>query len=184
MRRRGARDDPSDPMPLTADEVNAFLDAVDPHYRLYFKLRCYTDLRSCEVNGLKVGYLDLGRRQLRVREALVDGCQTALKHRKTRRDVPLSPSLAAELRDHVQGKALEDYTFCRADGRPLTASWVAANVWGPSTGSAWSAGGCIRRATPRPCCISRPARIRCSSRACLATRRPRGSGPRRAYNVR
>jgi len=126
------RDDPQDPMPLTADEVNAFLEAVDSHYRLYFKLRFYTGLRSCEVNGLKVGYLDLDTRQLRVREARVDGRQTTLKHRKTRRDVPLSPSLASELREHVREKAPADYVFCREDGRALAASWVAANVWGPT----------------------------------------------------
>jgi integrase len=126
------RNDPHDPMPLTAEEVNAFLETVDPRYRLYFKLRFYTGLRSCEVNGLKVGYLDLDRRQLRAREALVDGQQTTLKTRTSRRDVPLSPSLATELRDHVQGKAPEDYVFRRADGRPLTASWVAENLWGPT----------------------------------------------------
>jgi hypothetical protein len=54
-----------------------------------------TGLRSCEGNGLKVGYLDFGRRRLRVREAFVDGAQTTLKNRKTRRDIPLSPNLAA-----------------------------------------------------------------------------------------
>lgn len=126
------RDDAHDPMPLTAEEVNAFLETVDPAYRLYFKLRFYTGLRSCEVNGLKVDYLKVDRRQLRVREAFVDGSQTTLKNRKTRRDIPLSPNLAAELREHVQGKAAGDYVFCRSDGRPLTASWVAANLWGPT----------------------------------------------------
>ncbi|MFP4063049.1 MAG: Arm DNA-binding domain-containing protein [Halochromatium sp.] len=126
------RDDPHDPMPLTAEEVNAFLATVDPRYRLYFKLRFYTGLRSCEVNGLKVGYLDLERRQLRVREALVDGRQTTLKHRKARRDVPLSPGLAGELRAHVAGKVSDAYVFCRADGRPLAASWVAETLWAPT----------------------------------------------------
>lgn len=29
-----------------------------------------------------------------------------------------------------QSKAPGDYVFCRADGRPLTASWVAENVLG------------------------------------------------------
>jgi integrase len=31
-----------------------------------------------------------------------------------------------------QSKAPENYVFCRADGRALTASWGAANVWGPT----------------------------------------------------
>lgn len=59
------RADHGDPMLLTAEEVNAFLDMIDPAYRLYFKLRFRIGLSSCEVNRLKVGHLDLDRRQLR-----------------------------------------------------------------------------------------------------------------------
>lgn len=47
-------------------------------------------LRTCEINGLKAGYVDLERRQIRVREAIVDGRQTTLKHPRARRDIPLS----------------------------------------------------------------------------------------------
>ena len=126
------RDDRNDPMPLTAEQVNAFLEVVDPRLRLYFKLRFYTGLRSCEVNGLKVKYLDLERRQLRVREARVDGRQTTLKHPKTRREIPLSPKLAAELGQHVATKAAEDYVFVREDGRAIESSWVAEHHWNPT----------------------------------------------------
>ena len=92
----------------------------------------YTGLRTCEVNGLKVRHLDLERRQLRIREARVDGRQTTVKHRKTRRDIPLSPTLAEELERHIGGKGSDDYVFTRVDGRPLDPSWVAEQLWKPT----------------------------------------------------
>ncbi|MBK1652925.1 hypothetical protein CKO08_11940 [Halorhodospira halochloris] len=126
------RDDRDDPMPLTAEQVTAFLAAVEPDYHLYFKLRFYTGLRSCEVNGLKVRYVDFERRQLRVRESLVNDQQTTLKHRKTRRDIPLAAGLLGELSQHVSGKEEDEYVFTRADGKPLRPSWVAEKVWLPT----------------------------------------------------
>lgn len=128
---RPLRDDRNDPMPLTAEEVAAFLDAADPGFRLYFEMRFYTGLRSCEINGLKAGYVDLERRRIRVREAIVDGRQTTLKHPKTRRDVPLSSRMVTELEAHMAGKAADDYVFVRDDGRPLAPSWVSEHHWKP-----------------------------------------------------
>jgi len=183
------RNDPRDPMPLTADEVRAFLEAVDAQYRLYFKPRFYTGLRRCEVNGLKVGYVDLERRQLRVREAIVDGRQTSLKHCKTRRDIPLSPTLTAELQQHVAGKSPQDLRllprrWARVDELVGRRAPVGLRRW---TRSASSVGACTRRATPRRCCTWPPARTRCSFRACSAIVRSRccssampGSSPTRS----
>lgn len=129
---RPLRDDRQDPEPLNAEEVAAVLDTVDPAYRLYFEMRFYTGLRSCEINGLKAGYVDLERRQLRVREAIVDGRQTTLKHRKARRDIPLSAGMTAQLQAVLTGKDADEYLFIRPDGRPLTPSWVAEELWKPT----------------------------------------------------
>ena len=129
---RPLRDDRNDPMPLTAEEVTAFLDAVDPAYRLYFEMRFYTGLRSCEINGLKAGYVDLERRQIRVREAIVDGRQTTLKHPRARRDIPLSGRMTAQLQGLVEDKDADDYLFLRPHDRPLTPSWVAEHLWKPA----------------------------------------------------
>ncbi|MEX0450119.1 tyrosine-type recombinase/integrase [Spiribacter sp. 221] len=129
---RTLREERPDVQPLTAEEVWAFLDAVDPAFRLYFEVRFHTGLRTGEINGLKVKHVDVERARLRIREAVVDGVPTSLKRVTARRDVPVSSALAEALAAHIAGREPDEYVFPDEDGRALDPSKVSRRVWHPT----------------------------------------------------
>ena len=129
---RTLREERPDVQPLTAEEVWAFLEAVEPAFRLYFEVRFHTGLRTGEINGLKVKHVDIERRRLRIREAVVDGVQTTLKRATARRDVTVSSALAEALAAHIAGRDPDDYVFPDEDGRALDPSKVSRRVWHPT----------------------------------------------------
>ena len=102
---RTLREERPDVQPLTAEEVWAFLEAVEPAFRLYFEVRFRTGLRTGEINGLKVKHVDIERRRLRIREALAA---------------------------HIAGCDPDDYVFPDEDGRALDPSKVSRRVWHPT----------------------------------------------------
>ncbi len=129
---RTLREERPDVQPLTAEEVWAFLDAVDPAFRLYFEVRFHTGLRTGEINGLRVKHVDVERARLRIREAVVDGVPTSLKRATARRDVAVSSALAEALAAHIAGRDPDEYVFPDEDGRALDPSKVSRRVWHPT----------------------------------------------------
>ncbi|MEO0393685.1 MAG: DUF3596 domain-containing protein, partial [Pseudomonadota bacterium] len=59
--------------PFSLGEVNQILNTVRPDYRVYFTVRFLTGLRTGEIDGLKWQYVDFERRQILIRQALVQG---------------------------------------------------------------------------------------------------------------
>ncbi len=48
--------------PLSMDEVNKFLDCVDPFYYPFFKVAFFTGMRAGEMSALKWSTVDFKRR--------------------------------------------------------------------------------------------------------------------------
>lgn len=83
---------------LTRTELRAFLDACDPEWRPFFELLAHTGLRISEALELRWGDVDLAAGTLKVRRQVYRGQVAAPKSRLGKRDLPLSPGAAAELR--------------------------------------------------------------------------------------
>jgi integrase len=113
---------------LSADEVRAVAEAIDPQYRVLVYTAAWTGLRAGELAGLQRGDVDLLRGVLHVRRSLrdVNGRLEigTLKTEHSRRTVSLPGFLKDMLREHLSSPATngtgpEAYVFTMKGGSPL-----------------------------------------------------------------
>lgn len=112
---------------LTADEVRALAEAIDPHYRVLIYTAAYTGLRAGELGGLRRQDVDLLRGVLHVRRALKDANgRLSLGPTKThaQRTITLPRFLRDMLADHLArpapgGTGPDAPVFWMKSGGPL-----------------------------------------------------------------
>lgn len=119
---------------LTPDQLRAFLDAVDPAWRLFFETLASTGARWSEAIAWQRKHLDVERGCLLVRRSLYEGKPQAPKTRHSRRDIPLPPRLLARLVEAAGDLDPDDLIFSAANGAPLRAENVRRRQLKP-TGS-------------------------------------------------
>ena len=130
-RLKPLREEPSDPNPLTQEEVNRFLATVERQWHDYYLIRFYTGMRSCEVHGLKKDCVDFTHGLIRVRRNWVNGELTNVKTPKSNRDITMTPTVEAALRRAVE-KAEGEFVFTRPNGCPLDTRYISKAVWYPT----------------------------------------------------
>ena len=123
----------SDVDPFTLDEVNRILGAVRPDMRNYYAVRFFSGLRSSEVDGLKWQYVDLDKRQILVREALVQGRIESTKTDGSMREIAMNHLVFEALvaQREVTAK-LSGYVFCMRSGNPFINRNVTSRIWYPT----------------------------------------------------
>lgn len=118
--------------PFTLDEVKKILRNVRSDYRAYYTVRFFTGLRSSEVDGLKWQYIDFERRQILVREALVQGRMVPTKTDGSMRDIDMNSLVFDALQRHRQETAhRSEFVFCSSTNQPLANRNVTRRVWYP-----------------------------------------------------
>lgn len=123
---------------LTRAELALLLDAIPQGWRLFFEFLTHTGLRISEAVGLTWAHVDLGESpRVRVREQYYKGQRKKLKSTNGRRDLPLSPGMAARLlahrRDAYGGQDCP--VFASAAGTELSPSNVYRRVLAPAARS-------------------------------------------------
>lgn len=160
---------------LTADEVRAVAEAIDPQYRVLVHTAGWTGLRAGELAGLRWGDVDLMRGVLHVRRSVrdVNGNLEVgdLKTEQSRRTVSLPAFLKAMLTEHLTsaatgGTRADYYVFVMKGGGQLRHGLVygryfkrAVAGWTDGRGNRHpgrAPGGTARIALARP-----PAYLRC-----------------------
>jgi integrase len=122
----------SDVFPFTLDEVHRLLDAVRPDYRDYLLVRCFTGMRSGEIDGLKWKYVDFDRQLILVREAIVLGEDEYTKTDGSQRDIQMSTLVYEALRRQERAtRPISEYVFCNREGRPIDNTNFTDRVWRP-----------------------------------------------------
>jgi integrase len=126
---------------LDAAEVEALADAIDPRSRVLVLTAAYTGLRAGELAGLKVGRLNLLKREAAVVEALTEvGGKLVTVPTKSgeRRTVPLPKFLAdllgAHLADRPHGP--EALVFTSPEGGPIRQGTFMARTFRPAVEAA------------------------------------------------
>ena len=121
----------TDVEPFTLDEVKQMIAAVRPDFRNYLTVRFFTGMRTSEIHGLKWRHVDFERRQILVREALVQGETVYTKNDGSFRSIDLSGLVVDALRDQQAATGQFDYVFCTRKGQPLNHNNVTNRVWHP-----------------------------------------------------
>jgi integrase len=121
---------------LAAAEVNALARSLPPPHDLLVVFAAWSGLRWAEIAGLRVRALDLLRASVRVEETYDErfGSGTP-KSTRSVRTVPIPPTLARRLGDHISSHGLtpEAYLFRDQEGRPLRRSNWYARIYQPAT---------------------------------------------------
>lgn len=119
--------------PFNINEVNLILAGVRPEMRTYYLTRFLTAMRSSEIDGLQWKYVDFERRQILVREALVQGKMEATKTDGSSRTIDMSkPVYDALLAHRAVSSRISDYVFCMSTGNPLINRNVTGRIWYPT----------------------------------------------------
>ena len=121
----------SDVEPFTLDEVQTILAAVRPDFRNYYTVRFFTGMRTGEIDGLQWRYVDFDRREILIRQALVDGELGATKTDGSARDILMSGPVYDALTEQHKVTGHLDFVFCNAAGNPLCHRNVTKRVWYP-----------------------------------------------------
>jgi integrase len=132
-----ARSAPQEMLFLTPEQVEALAREIEwpphhpsdyhrehrPEYALLVRLAAYTGLRAGELEGLRVGRVDLRRGTLEIRETVGEvGGQLVFGTTKThtRRSVRVPESLRLALVDHLAGRSdVDGFVFTAHDGGPI-----------------------------------------------------------------
>lgn len=122
----------TDVQPFSFEEVQLILGTVRPDYRDYLLVRCFTGMRSGEVDGLQWKYVDFGRRLILIRETRVLGEDEYTKTDSSQRDIRMStPVFEALRRQEAATRALGKYVFCNRDGKPIHNKNFVERIWNP-----------------------------------------------------
>lgn len=117
--------------PMSLDEVYLFLKHVRPDFHDYFKVRFFSGMRSGEVTGLRWENIDFERKQILIRETIVQGKVEYTKNDGSYRVIDMTTPLLEALKSQHEGTGEKDYVFCNTIDKPLDNRNVCNRVWYP-----------------------------------------------------
>jgi integrase len=95
-------------------------------------VRCFTGMRSGEIDGLKWKYVDFDCKLILLREAIVLGDDEYTKTDGSQRDIHMSTIVYDALRrQEVAIRKLSDFVFCNREGKPIDNTNFTDRVWRP-----------------------------------------------------
>ncbi|NLN58665.1 MAG: site-specific integrase [Gammaproteobacteria bacterium] len=118
--------------PFSLEEVHKILTAVREDFRPYYTIRFFTGMRTSEIDGLQWKNIDLQRREIHIREALVNGVLGGTKTYGSDRTIQMNDRVyQAFLQQKSLNNGKSDFVFCNRDGGPLDYHLVNKRVWHP-----------------------------------------------------
>ncbi len=121
----------TDVEPFTIDEVMQINSTVRPDFRHYYTTRFFTGMRTSEIDGLQWQYVDFKRRQILVRQALVQGELIYTKNDGSFRVIDMSQMVFIALTEQKKVTGDFEFVFCNRDGGALNHNNVCKRVWYP-----------------------------------------------------
>ncbi|UZD66228.1 site-specific integrase [Marinobacter sp. AN1] len=121
----------TDVEPFDLDEVKLILASVRPDFRNYYTVRFFTGMRTGEIDGLQWEYVDFKRRQILVRQSLVNGELGYTKNDGSFRNIEMSQLVYDALKEQQRATGDRKFVFCTRSGTPLSHNNVTKRVWYP-----------------------------------------------------
>ncbi|MDM1772380.1 MULTISPECIES: site-specific integrase [Acinetobacter] len=118
--------------PFSLEEVHKILTTVRDDFKPYYTVRFFTGMRTSEIDGLQWKNIDLQRREIHIREALVNGVLGGTKTYGSDRTIQMSDRVyQAFLQQKSLNSGKSEFVFCNRDGGPLDYRLVNKRVWHP-----------------------------------------------------
>lgn len=118
--------------PFTLAEVNQVLAHVRSDFRDYYVVRFFTGMRTAEIDGLRWRHVDFERREILIRETVVNGRIEYTKNDGSQREIQMSaPVYEALKRQEAASSGSGEYVFSTRKGTPLARNNVTKRVWYP-----------------------------------------------------
>ena len=118
--------------PFSLEEVHKILSTVRDDFKPYYTIRFFTGMRTSEIDGLQWENIDLQRREIHIREALVNGVLGGTKTYGSDRTIQMSDRVyQAFLQQKSLNNGKSSFVFCNRDGGPLDYRLVNKRVWHP-----------------------------------------------------
>ena len=118
--------------PFSLHEVQRIIDNVRPDYCNYYAVRFFTGMRTGEVDGLKWKNIDFAKREILVRETLINGETGYTKTDGSQREIPMFGQVYDALKTQYAATGnMSKYVFCNQLGQPLDHNNVTKRVWYP-----------------------------------------------------
>lgn len=123
----------TDVNPFTLEEVNFFLSKVRADFRAYYTVRFFTAMRTGEIDGLQWKYVDFNRREILIREILVQGRIEDPKTAGSVREISMSQPVYEALKAQweITGQR-NDFVFCTRAGTLLSHNNITKRIWYPT----------------------------------------------------
>lgn len=122
----------TDVEPFSLEEVQLIISKVRPDFRDYFLIRFFTGMRTGEVDGLQWKYVDINKRQILIRETVVQGKVSSTKNLGSKRIIEMSaPVIEAFKRLQQNALPNDKFVFTNKVGKPLEHRNVTQRVWYP-----------------------------------------------------
>ncbi len=121
----------SDVEPFTLQEVKLILDHIREDFRAYYTVRFFAGLRTAEIDGLPWDSVDFERRQILVKQAIVNGEIVPTKTDGSYRTVDMSMPVYQAMTEQQKATKGQTYVFCNRAGQPLRHNDVTKKVWYP-----------------------------------------------------
>ncbi|MFT0212194.1 site-specific integrase [Pseudomonas sp. F1_0610] len=118
--------------PFSLEEVSKFLTHVRKDFQAYYTVRFFTGMRTGEIDGLRWKYIDFERRQILIRETVVNTQMTYTKNDGSQREIHMSQPVFDALQAQREVTGDKEFVFCNRDGNPLYHRNVTRRVWHPT----------------------------------------------------
>lgn len=118
--------------PFTLEEVGLILSKVRADFRDYYTIRFFTAMRTGEIDGLQWKYVDFDRRQILVRETLVQGRLEDPKTPGSIREIQMANPVYDALLRQKEVSGHLDFVFCNRAGAALNHNNVTKRIWYPT----------------------------------------------------
>ena len=121
----------TDVEPFTLEEVKAIIKHTRDDFKDYYLIRFFTGLRTGEIDGLKWQYVDFPKRQILVRETVVQGKLTTTKTPESRREIDMSEPVFKAFQRLQAASTNNEFVFTNRAGNPLEHRNVTQRIWYP-----------------------------------------------------
>jgi len=116
--------------PLSMEEVDCFLECVDPFYKPFFVVAFFTGMRAGEMSALKWKNVDFDRRIIKIVETRVYGEEGRPKTNSSYRDIDMLPMVYDALKkQELKTRLRSKYVFLNQDHKPIEIETLRKNAW-------------------------------------------------------